>query len=542
MPRAVLYTRVSSEEQLEGYSLSAQAEAGQRFAEQRGWELTFVYEERGRSGKNALRPEFQRMIRDAHAGMFDIIIVHKLDRFSRSVLDMFTYLKDLKEINVSLVSITEDFDFTTPFGKVILAMLASFAEWYLDNLRNEITKGKKERARQGHWNGRLSYGYTTPKKLKAKLWDLGEAFKAGSIAEDEYSRLAGLYEDALDKAEGKVETAAVPCPVNARGVVFAFEQYSTGLYSDGDIAKMLVNAGYRIDGVKGNTIITKDAVEDMLKNRFYLGETSYGRKVPGKKREWMPGIHEPLIDEDLFNSCLQIRQNRAGSIRYHHGALATKRVYPLTTLLVCDHCGTALIGFQQHGKKSVYVDRHQKKNRSCSSVVKSIVADEAERVLDGVLAKVRLPKDWQDKIFDMFKAPDADDYEMIEKQRKSVEERLDRAKKLYVMGDISEDEYQKMKANLVRQLDAMPLPNGMTTFDVKRTAELLDNLPAVLADSTSEEKKALYRALFKRVVVRDGQIRAIEPTPILWTLLLLMSSAGRTGFEPAIRSYPRITA
>jgi site-specific DNA recombinase len=141
-----------------------------------------LYEERGRSGKNALRPEFQQLTRDANAGLFDVIIVHKLDRFSRSVVDMFSYLKGLKVVNSSLVSVTEDFDFTTPIGKVLLALLSAFAEWYLDNLGNEITKGKKERARQGYWNGALSWGYTTPKKLREKLVKLGEAYKAASIA------------------------------------------------------------------------------------------------------------------------------------------------------------------------------------------------------------------------------------------------------------------------------------------------------------------------------------------------------------------------
>jgi site-specific DNA recombinase len=142
-----------------------------------------LYEERGRSGKNALRPEFQQLTRDANAGLFDVIIVHKLDRFSRSVVDMFSYLKGLKVVNSSLVSVTEDFDFTTPIGKVLLALLSAFAEWYLDNLGNEITKGRKNvRGRDtvmAHYRGG---GYTTPKTLREKLVKLREAYKAASIA------------------------------------------------------------------------------------------------------------------------------------------------------------------------------------------------------------------------------------------------------------------------------------------------------------------------------------------------------------------------
>ncbi|MEO0565469.1 MAG: recombinase family protein, partial [Chloroflexota bacterium] len=174
--RAVIYTRVSSQEQIDGYSLSAQREICTQFANGRAWEVVQIYEEPGRSGKTAHRPVFQRMIADAEMGKFDLILVHKLDRFSRSLLDVLTYLDRLGKLNVSFVSATEQFDFSTPFGKVILAMLGAFAQWYLDNLRAEIIKGKKERARQGGWNGTLSFGYTTPRALRERLmrFDLAE--------------------------------------------------------------------------------------------------------------------------------------------------------------------------------------------------------------------------------------------------------------------------------------------------------------------------------------------------------------------------------
>src|SRR5215212_11024738 len=118
--RAAIYTRVSSEEQLEGHSLSAQAELTRKFATERGWEVVQVYEEKGCSAKTALRPEFQRMIHAAEAGLFDVVIVHKLDRFSRSLQDVVHYLKHLGDQNVSLVSVSENFDFTTPSGKMML--------------------------------------------------------------------------------------------------------------------------------------------------------------------------------------------------------------------------------------------------------------------------------------------------------------------------------------------------------------------------------------------------------------------------------------
>src|SRR5579872_2689014 len=86
--RAVIYTRVSSEEQVLGWSLEAQRTQCLALVEARDWEFIRIYEEPGRSAKTDLRPVFQRMMRDAELGRFDVIVVHKLDRFSRSLLDV----------------------------------------------------------------------------------------------------------------------------------------------------------------------------------------------------------------------------------------------------------------------------------------------------------------------------------------------------------------------------------------------------------------------------------------------------------------------
>ncbi|MFC1961188.1 recombinase family protein, partial [Chloroflexota bacterium] len=110
MKRAAIYTRVSSEEQVDGYSLSAQEVETRRVCQQKGWEVVRVYTDPGRSGRTAIRPGFQAMIDDAEAGQFDVIVVHKLDRFSRSLLDTLSYLGQLDKTNVSFISATEDFD------------------------------------------------------------------------------------------------------------------------------------------------------------------------------------------------------------------------------------------------------------------------------------------------------------------------------------------------------------------------------------------------------------------------------------------------
>jgi DNA invertase Pin-like site-specific DNA recombinase len=252
--------------QLEGYSLDAQLTTCRRLAELRGWDVVCVYTDE-ESAKTAVgRPAFQRMMQSARSGQFDVIIVHKLDRFARSVEDMLSYLRELEEINVALVSATEQFDFSTPMGRLLLTMLAAFAQWYLDNLSHETAKGKLARAEAGMWNGEIPFGYTA-----------------------QYRK---------DGGDGQ----ARPDEHEAQGVHLAFERYAIGKYSDNDIADILNEAGYRPKGrgERALELFSKDSVRDLLQNRFYLGEVRY-------KRQRHKGVHQAIISQELFDLCQKVR-------------------------------------------------------------------------------------------------------------------------------------------------------------------------------------------------------------------------------------------
>ena len=129
-----IYVRVSSEEQVDGFSLSAQERFCKEFAQKRHFKVVGVYSDPGHSGKNDRRPGFQNMIADAGQHKFQAILFHKLDRFSRNVENALRYFKELNEIDVTIASVTEDFDFTTAQGRLYFRMMALFAQWYLENL------------------------------------------------------------------------------------------------------------------------------------------------------------------------------------------------------------------------------------------------------------------------------------------------------------------------------------------------------------------------------------------------------------------------
>lgn len=121
--RGALYARVSTEEQTEGYSIDAQQRAFQALVEGRHWTVHREYIEEGRSARSEdinKRPVFKEMIADALAGKFNVLVVHKLDRFSRNLRITLEYFEKLSKAGISFVSINEQMDFSQPWGKFAL--------------------------------------------------------------------------------------------------------------------------------------------------------------------------------------------------------------------------------------------------------------------------------------------------------------------------------------------------------------------------------------------------------------------------------------
>ena len=148
--KCAVYIRVSREEQVEGWSLEAQHDLCLAEIKRRGWAVVSIYEEPGRSAKTDKRPAFQRMMKHASAGWFDVIVVHKLDRFSRSLADVVKNVAKLKDAEVGLVSVSEPWlDTTTPQGEFMLYLFALLAQWDNQNRGLEMAKGKAARARAG---------------------------------------------------------------------------------------------------------------------------------------------------------------------------------------------------------------------------------------------------------------------------------------------------------------------------------------------------------------------------------------------------------
>jgi len=168
MIRAAAYARYSSDNQRDE-SIDAQLRAIHKFANENGYQIVSEYIDRAKTGTNDRREEFQRMIRDSDDGDFEVVIVHKLDRFARKRYDSAIYRKALEENGVKLVSVLEQFT-DSPEGIIFVGMSEAMSEYYSANLSREVKKGQYENAIAcKHTGGFAPLGFRVNADLKYEI-------------------------------------------------------------------------------------------------------------------------------------------------------------------------------------------------------------------------------------------------------------------------------------------------------------------------------------------------------------------------------------
>ena len=155
MVNTALYVRVSTQEQAtEGYSVQEQTDRLTKYSEAMGWSVFKVYTDPGFSGGRTDRPGLQAMINDIRKGYIDKVLVYKLDRLSRSQKDTLNLIEDeFLAHNVDFISMCENFDTSTPFGRAMVGILAVFAQLEREQIKERMFMGKEARAKEGKYPG-----------------------------------------------------------------------------------------------------------------------------------------------------------------------------------------------------------------------------------------------------------------------------------------------------------------------------------------------------------------------------------------------------
>ena len=463
--RAAIYHRVSSEEQVEGYSLDAQQRATKAYCEAHDWEIVREYRDEGKSAWTddlAKRPAFLQMITDAEAGHVDVVVVHKLDRFSRNLITTLETLQRLEAVSVGFVSISEAMDFTTPIGKVILATLGAFAEYYSANLSAETRKGKSERKKQGLYNGVLPFGTTK-----------------GS------------------------DGVPIPHPDTHAGLVLAFELAAAGK-TDREVAQALNAAGYRTSGNRGANPFTKDTVRPMLRNRFYLGE------LPDGDGGWIPGRHTAVIDEQIF---LRVETARTRNAKRPRRVASVRSPWSLSGLATCAWCGAPMTaaGRAADGRQRAQC-QGRVQGRGC--MAPSVWTASIDRQLDAVLNGFRMPTTTRTQAVARWHKQRSRQTDTASERRR-LQTALERARTLYLEGDLDEAAYRQRRADLQSRLAILPETTDDDDAVGERLAAWLADLSVAWRAAVPAERNRIARELFDGVRIERGTLRMVRPRATL---------------------------
>ncbi len=478
--RAVLYARVSSEEQVEGYSIDAQIRSCRNHTQEKGWVIVNEYVDEGKSARSedtARRPKFKAMLRAASDKAFDVLIVHKLDRFSRNLIVTLKSFEELSKNNITFISVSEQIDYTTPMGKVFLAMSGAFAQFYSDNLSTETKKGWHERRAQGLYCGALPFG---------------------AAKSDDGTPMPDMLERKTTVGNQEVTVK------NYAGLKMAFELARQGS-SDRDVAIALNASGYRTTGTHGSRPFSRDTLRDMLTNRFYIGY------IPDGNGGWLKARHEPFIEVELLESVQNMRAKNRKSTHGHSPRSGT--IYSLTGITYCWHCkengreGRIHVSCVKNGKPRLGC-YNRAKGWECTQRSSSL--ELYEQQVRSYLQTFSIPDDYQNRILDTHRKI-SENYD-VKNETKQLKATLERTKELYQWGDIDRAKYQREKARLQSEM-AKLVPFQDSAETLKRLADFLANITAAWDEANPPQKNSLLRCLFQEIWVKDKDVVAVKPQP-----------------------------
>jgi site-specific DNA recombinase len=166
--KAAGYTRTSTPTQAKkGESLRTQRDAIEKYATDKGWDLTEIYEDAGISGAKSDRPELLRLLEDARQNRFESLIIHRLSRFGRNARDLLNNYHALKDLDIETHFIKENIDSSTPTGRLLFTIMAAIAEMEREIIEDQMAENKMIKWKEKRtFLGKTSFGYKWNKETK----------------------------------------------------------------------------------------------------------------------------------------------------------------------------------------------------------------------------------------------------------------------------------------------------------------------------------------------------------------------------------------
>lgn len=463
------YVRVSTQEQAsEGYSISEQTDRLRKYAEAMKWNVKF-YTDGGFSGANMERPALQNLIKDVKAGLIDKVLVYKLDRLSRSQKDTLYLIEDVfLANNCDFVSMNENFDTSSPFGRAMIGILAVFSQLEREQIKERMTMGLEARAKEGKFHG-------------SAVSPIGYDYIDGELVINDFERM-------------QVEQI--------------FQMYLKGS-SPNTIVEHLNNKGLTHKYGKWN----RKTVKAVLSRKTYLGLIEHKGNI-------YQGNHEPIISQELFDAVQLVKKDKSRD--FLNGKRNGLVVSYLGGLLCCAQCGA------KYSKETKY---HKSKETSkpyeyyvCNSRLKknpSLVFDAncknkrwkmqaLDQVIFDEIKKLALDPDYIKAIKNLKKKDNRP--KVIDKKIKSLDNQLTKLMELYSLDGISFEALQEKINEL--NTNKLLLSEEKTKILLEKEKELtkdqaltlIKSFESVLEDGSFEEIRQVITALIEKIEIDDENI------------------------------------
>ncbi|WP_320165111.1 recombinase family protein [uncultured Trichococcus sp.] len=468
--KAALYIRVSSQEQAEeGYSIGAQTERLTAYCKAKGWTVYRTYTDGGFTGSNTDRPALEKLISDVKNKLVDIVLVYKLDRLSRSQKDTLYLIEDVfLQYGVGFVSMNENFDTSTPFGRAMIGILSVFAQLEREQIMERMSMGRSERAKAGlyHGGGEIPIGYD---------------YTDGALVVNEYEamQIREMYSMFLDG-----------CSYHEIRKYLS-ERYTT----------------------KSGSWTSTSSVSRSLKQVLYIGKIEHKGAIH-------EGQHEPIISPEVFAAAqAQINEIRSRPLSRSLQASRKKPQYLLTGMLYCGQCGAR---YFSHQSTYVYKDkrepRHWYKCYSRHGSPYYMVKDPGcknknyrlETLDQMILDEIKKLKYDASYLTRLTTKPEPDNkIPILQNRIAEIEKQISRIMDLYQLGNSAFDQVKDRIQTLADEKDKLIQEiegdeKQKRPLSVDETVSLLDGALEVIANGALDEKRVLVTSLINKIVI-DGE-------------------------------------
>ncbi len=501
---AVTYARVSSEEQVDGYSLDVQVRECRECAKRLGCEVMDEFVEQGVSGAKENRPALAALLSfcEKNKGKVAYVIVKDVDRFSRDTLVHQILKGKLKALGVTLYSINQpSIAEDSPHARFMENIFSSVAQLEREQINSRCSMGTLEAVKEGAWTSPAPYGY-----------------------------------ELCRNDEGK--STLKPQPERAKAVVKAFEMYDQGALLI-HIAEKLHALGYRT--TKGGRF-SKQTMFHWLHNPAYIGKVS-NKLYPDRL---IDGLHPSLIPIDLWN---RVQQRFAGR-SVVPARLKANPEFALTNILRCHACNAPICGSYSRSRNGNRYAYYHCRKPGCKS--KNIQRDTSEKEFVKVLRKIR-PTDecirifeedvikvqrekWQQHITE--KAKLTQQLADLERRRNAIEDK-------YFSGSIDEETYQRNKKrveddilNVTKARDEHVISEEKIRALLEFARSFITSISNTWEKSLPDDKRLVQKLVFPigLRLEKDGKYRTLQLPPLLAIIPKAKTDrskmVGDPGFEP----------